>query len=112
MCSGFAFDIMAGALCDASCISPATDRVANAMLTILMDPGLFRDKDGFYQEVEDYVDYLKSSALRPGFEEILYPGEPEIRVAEKRGKDGIFIDDRTWGEIVAVAAKYGVAIQD
>jgi hydroxycarboxylate dehydrogenase B len=105
-------DVLAGALCDASCSSPATDRVANAMFTIVIDPGIFRGKDGFYREVSRYIEYVKSSALRPGFEEILYPGEPEIRTLEKRSAEGIFIDDRTWNEMVAVGLQYGVTIDE
>jgi hydroxycarboxylate dehydrogenase B len=107
---GFLCDVLAGALCGAACSSPDTDRVANAMLTIMIDPGVFRDRKGFYQEVNRYIDYLKSSALRPGFEEILYPGEPETRFATKRLQEGILIDENTWAEIVTVAAKYGVAV--
>jgi hydroxycarboxylate dehydrogenase B len=108
----FLCDVLAGALCDASCSSPATDRVANAMFTIIIDPGLFRDKDGFHREVNRYIEYLKSSALRPGFEGILYPGEPEMRISEKRSVEGIFIDDQTWNEVIAVAERYGVTIDE
>ena len=108
---GLLCDVLAGALCGASCSSPAFDRVANAMLTIILDPGIFRDKEGFYEEVSRYLDYLKSSALRPGFEEILYPGEPEIRTAAKRSEKGIVIDDQTWREMVAAGLRYGVRIE-
>lgn len=108
---GLLCDVLAGALCDASCSSPETNRVANAMLSILIDPTVFRDGDGFQLEVSRYLDYLKSSALRPGFSEILYPGEPEIRTAEKRAKEGIEIDDRTWGEITILTAKHGLSVE-
>ena len=109
---GLLCDILAGALCDASCSSPDTDRVANAMLTIIMDPGRFREKTEFYQEVNRYIDYLKGSALRPAFGEILYPGEPEIRTEEKRSQEGIFVEDKTWSQLVSVAARYGLTITE
>ena len=80
------------------------------MLTILLAPGIFRDEKGFYEEVSRYLNYLKSSALRPGFEEILYPGEPEMRTAAKRSEKGIVIDDQTWSEMVAAGLRYGVKI--
>jgi uncharacterized oxidoreductase len=107
---GLLCDILAGALCGAPCSSPESDRVANAMLSIILDPGIFRDKDGFYAEVTRYLAYVKSSALRPGFEEILYPGEPEMRTAAKRSASGIVIDDQTWSEMVAAGLRYGVTI--
>jgi hydroxycarboxylate dehydrogenase B len=109
---GLLCDILAGALCDASCSHPDIDRVANAMLTIILDPALFRDSEGFYREVIRYVDYLKGSALRPGFQEILYPGEPEARTESRRSKEGIYVDNRTWEEITTAASKYGITVSE
>jgi hydroxycarboxylate dehydrogenase B len=109
---GLLCDILAGALCGASCSSPESDRVANAMLTIILDPGIFRDEEGFYEEVSRYLEYVKSSALRPGFEEILYPGEPELRTAASRSESGIVIDDRTWNGMVAAGLRYGIRLDD
>jgi uncharacterized oxidoreductase len=107
---GFLCDVLAGALCGAACSSPDTDRVANAMLTVMIDPGVFRDREGFDREVNQYIDYLKSSALRSGFGAIFYPGEPETRIATERANEGILIDEKTWIAIVKVAAQYGVTL--
>ncbi len=40
--------------------------------------------------------------------EILMPGEPEARTRARRLRDGIEIDDTTWGQIVAVGESLGV----
>jgi hydroxycarboxylate dehydrogenase B len=107
---GLLCDVLAGAFCDASCSHPETNRVANAMFSIVAKPGLLRDEDGFHQEVSRYIDYLKTSPLREGFDEILYPGEPEARTVERRTSEGISVDDTTWSEIVSVARKCKVNI--
>ena len=104
---GFLCDILAGALTGAPCSHPNVNRVANAMLTILVEPGIFRDENGFYAEVVRYIDYLKASPPRPGFSEILYPGEPEARTEQYRTEHGIPVDDTTWNEILEVAERVG-----
>lgn len=104
---GFLCDVLAGALTGAPCSHPNVNRVANAMLTILVSPGVFRDANEFYEEVTRYIDYLKGSPLRPGFSEVLYPGEPEARTEQQRRAGGIPVDDTTWAEILEVGAKLG-----
>jgi LDH2 family malate/lactate/ureidoglycolate dehydrogenase len=60
--------------------------------------------DEFKEQVNILVQKIKSSKLRPGFTEILIPGEPEYRTEKERLKNGISIPDRTWEEIRATAA--------
>jgi uncharacterized oxidoreductase len=47
-------------------------------------------------EVDEFIDWVKSSAKAEGFTEILYPGELEQRTEQERLKGGIFIDESTW----------------
>lgn len=107
---GFLCDILAGALTGAPCSHPHIKRVANAMLTLVLDPGCLRDAAGFHAEVARYIDYLKASPLRPGFSEVLYPGEVESRAEAERGQSGIPVDDTTWREIGEAAARFGVPV--
>jgi uncharacterized oxidoreductase len=107
---GFLCDILAGALTGAPCSHPDIQRVANAMLTILIDPAVFREGDGFHAEVARYIDYLKASPLRSGFSEVLYPGEPEARTEQHRSAHGIPVDDATWHEITEVADRLGCPV--
>jgi uncharacterized oxidoreductase len=37
-------------------------------------------------------------------------GEPERAARVARERDGIWLDDATWGEIVAAGSKVGVAV--
>jgi LDH2 family malate/lactate/ureidoglycolate dehydrogenase len=43
-----------------------------------------------------------------GCEEILLPGDPERRLAEKRQREGIFLDDENWKALVKLAEKLNV----
>lgn len=42
----------------------------------------------FYTEVDDLIEYLKSSPTVLGVDEILTPGEPELRIEAERQKAG------------------------
>ena len=53
---------------------------------------------------------IKSAAKRPGFEEILLPGEPEWIEEEKRLREGVFVDDLWWEDIVETAKELGVDV--
>ncbi len=44
----------------------------------------------------------------PGFDEVLLPGEPELRNAKHRAQAGIEVDDTTWRDIREAAAKLGI----
>ena len=41
--------------------------------------------------------------------EVLYPGEIELRTEKARNRDGVPVDDETWGKLAALAEKYGVS---
>jgi LDH2 family malate/lactate/ureidoglycolate dehydrogenase len=43
-------------------------------------------------------------------EEILFPGEPEYRMALKRSREGIPVEDSIWAEFRAAAHDLGVTI--
>ncbi len=106
---GFLCDILAGALTGAPCSHPDIKRVANAMFSVILDPAQFADPSAFYAEATRYIDYLKASPPRPGFDEVLYPGEPEARAEEYRSRNGIQLDATTWNEIAETGARFGLS---
>jgi LDH2 family malate/lactate/ureidoglycolate dehydrogenase len=54
----------------------------------------------FKDEVDRLVSEVKSSPIRPGFDEVLLPGEREHRTMEKRRKEGIPVDEKSWQSIL------------
>ena len=69
----------------------------------------FRDIQDFKDEVTEFAAYLKSSETAPGFDEVLYPGEIEYRNETRQRKEGIFVEDSTWGELQSLAEGYNIA---
>lgn len=68
----------------------------------------FTPVDGFKRQMDGLIRAVKSSKLRPGFEEILMPGELEFRTEQKRLKEGIHVPEKTWEEIRNLADRMNV----
>jgi len=107
---GLVTDILAGALSGAGCSRKDADRVGNAFLVFVIDVDRLRGEEPFYADVEQLVEYVKSSALAPGSTEILVPGEPEDREMQRRQRNGISVDEVTWCQIAEIGGKYGVSV--
>jgi hydroxycarboxylate dehydrogenase B len=103
-------DLLAGGISGAGCSRPTGTRVGNSFLATVIDIAQFRDLGSFDEEVNNLVQYVKSSKLAAGFSEILIPGEPEARERARREAQGIPVDDGTWGQIAETAKRYGVPV--
>ena len=53
----------------------------------------FMEMTEFNKRIDDFVDTLKNLPLRPGFDEILVPGEIENKRVEEKLKLGIPLDN-------------------
>lgn len=84
--------------------------VYNGMLTVLIDPAKLGTQASFEAEATAFVDWLKQSPPGADAEGVLIAGEPERRARAAREREGIWLDDATWAEIVAAGAKVGVAV--
>ena len=84
--------------------------VFNGMLTVLIDPEKLGTQAGFAQEATAFVDWLRQSPAGEGFDHVQIAGEPERTARKARETEGIWLDDATWGEIVASGAKIGVTV--
>ena len=107
---GLVTDILAGALSGGGCSRKDADRVGNTFLVFVIDIDRLRGNGPFYADVEQLVEYVKSSALAPGSDRILIPGEPETLEEMRRSREGIAVDAETWRQIAEVAGKYGVSV--
>ncbi|MCH2584334.1 MAG: Ldh family oxidoreductase, partial [Planctomycetes bacterium] len=85
-----------------------TEKVGNGLFIQLTDPACFCDPEEFLDQVELFSEYLRSSPLKEGVEEILLPGEPEQRTADLRREQGLEIDDGTWGQLLELSKELGV----
>ena len=71
---------------------------------------LFRDRATVEREADEAIARIKSVPPAAGFSEVMVPGEPEVRSAERRGREGIPVPEDTWAEIRATADRLGVKV--
>jgi uncharacterized oxidoreductase len=76
----------------------------------LFDPARFRPMPDFLAEVDDFVDYIKSSPTAAGHAEVLYPGELEYRTHRERTAHGFDVEDETWSTLARTMRSLGVDV--
>ncbi len=105
----FVIELLAGALTGNLCSHPDHMwHVVNGMLSIVMDRRCFGDDAAFFGEISRFVEFVKTSrTVRPDGQ-ILVPGEIEQRTKAQRLRDGIELDDVTWGLICKTCRELGV----
>ena len=101
-------EILAGALTGNGCSQRRNSQLEQGMLSIFLDPQRFGTPSSFENEVQQFVEYIKSSALAAEADEILVPGDIESRNRAQRNDQGIEIDTTTWEQLVAEARRLGV----
>ncbi|WP_395687225.1 malate/lactate/ureidoglycolate dehydrogenase [Caenimonas koreensis] len=84
--------------------------VINGMLVVLIDPAKLGTQQAFEQEAAAFVDWLRQSPPAPGSDKVRIAGEPEREARASREREGIAVDDSTWGEIVEAGRKVGVTV--
>jgi uncharacterized oxidoreductase len=101
-------ELLAGALTGNGCSQHNAPQLEQGMLSIYLNLQSFESPDGVLQEMNQFVDFLKSAALDPQTKEILLPGEIEARCRARRSELGIELDQATWDQLVAEARRLGV----
>jgi uncharacterized oxidoreductase len=82
-------------------------RVLNGMLSVLIDPARLGDPTRFEHETLAFIDWVKASPPRAGFEQVRIAGEPEREALARRTVHGVPVDATTWNEILAAAGRLG-----
>jgi len=108
---GLVVEIMAGILSSAGC-AYEKNKKGNGVFFEVINIEEFMPIDEFKNRIDALIRRIKSSKLRPGFKEILLPGEPELRTEMKRRKKGIYVPERTWTEIMEIAKKKGIDVAE
>ena len=58
--------------------------------------------------MDDFATMVKSRALRPGFDEVLIPGEQEARRVARKSESGIPLEDEVLDDLRALGAELGL----
>jgi uncharacterized oxidoreductase len=80
----------------------------NGTFVLAIDIARFVDPNSFRQEVDGYFHAVKGVKPAKDVEEILIPGELELRSYAQRMRDGIPFPDGTWKTILDAAEDVGV----
>ena len=72
------------------------------------DPDALGGRAAMEELQQEYFALLKSATRKPGVEEILLPGEPELRTTELRRRDGLPLDAGTVSQLDELAARLGL----
>jgi uncharacterized oxidoreductase len=107
---GLLLDVFAGGLSGARCSHPsAPPQSANAVFFLVLDVEQFAGAEHFLCEVRSLCEAVRTCPRVPGCAEITLPGDPERRERQRRRATGIPLDDGTWGQLLALAGRLGVA---
>ena len=106
---GLIVEILAGALSGGrtSREHPLNPK-GNCVLLILIDPSTLGGTGHFQDEVDQLIEYVRSSKLAEGVQEITLPGDPELVRLEQAQQNGIEIDEAGWIILSELAAELGV----
>jgi hydroxycarboxylate dehydrogenase B len=102
-------DMFTGGLSGAPCSTPgAPNLTANAVLFIVLDVNQFAGGAHFLREVTSLAANIRACPKANPDHEITLPGDPERREKAQRLREGISLDERTWGQLVGLAREFGV----
>lgn len=104
----FMIDVLAGALTGGGTSPQPKHPRMNNLASIYIDPNKVAGAH-FADDLTVYADWMKAAPPAQAGGEILLPGEMERRVAEKRRRDGLPIDDTTLQQLNASAERLGIA---
>lgn len=100
-------ELLAGALTGNGTIQPGNERrggIVNNMFAIVIDPARIVERQFLNMEIDALIDYVCASPPRDESQKVMVPGDMERDREADRVKNGIFIDDAAWQEIVNAAA--------
>ena len=90
---------------------PTVPPIQTFNLTVI-DPAAFAGADFFVRDIARFLDWMRDSRLRPGFDAILLPGERAHRAAREAEAHGVPVEDRMLGMLNELAARHGIAPLD
>ena len=105
---GVMIEMLAGGLSGAGYVSEAAVTHGNGVLFQVMNIAAFEDVDQFKRRTRELIAHVKSSQPRAGVDEVLFPGEPEYRSAQRRNREGIELPDSLWRAFNELAAEIGL----
>jgi uncharacterized oxidoreductase len=105
---GLVIELLAGALSGSGCIGIDGPHPGNGVLLLVVRVEHFVPLAEFRQEVAALIAFLRSTPPLPPWTEVVLPGEPERREAERRRREGVPVEPTTWAQIEDCGRRCGV----
>ena len=105
---GYGLSVMVEAWAGAIGAGCSLDEKGFGHVFTAIDPTGYCPIGEFKARMDAMVRHMKSAAKRPGFGEVLLPGEREWVEEERRRREGVFVDDPWWESILKTAKSLGV----
>jgi uncharacterized oxidoreductase len=108
-------EILAGALVgdwSAQLGNPREGTIVNHMLTFIFKTSAVGNETEFGPELNALIEYMKDTRPSPGSDGVMVPGDPERIAKAARSRDGIEIDETTWGQLIGTAAAVEMSEDD
>ncbi len=83
---------------------------AGGVFLVIIDPERFGDATRYRTLVAEVMSAAKRAPCAPGVDEILVPGEPEVKMRERRAREGIPVPETTWKELCVLAERFSVSL--
>lgn len=88
---------------------PAKSWIINSLFGVLIDPARLEPDEALRRSrIESYLAFVRAAAPQDPAEPVLAPGDKERQMRAERGAAGIPLDDETWSQIKAAAARFGI----
>jgi uncharacterized oxidoreductase len=107
----FFMEIFGGALTGsgtAAVIDEPKRSFCNGMLSVYFAMNFFDSDNWIANEIRGYIEMYKSSTPVISGEEVLIPGEPELKMMKKRSLSGLPLSMEVWQNILKTAEDIGV----
>lgn len=82
----------------------------NGMFVLALEIEAFASLERFTIQIEQMAQALLEAPVAPDADEVLLPGQLEIRTREQRERDGIPIPAGTWEAVAGLADELGVSV--
>lgn len=108
---GVMIDVLGGILSGSGICRDDLPRGANGVWMYFVQIERFLPRDEYDRMIDRYITSIKSSRRMPGVDEILMPGEIELRRLAERKGHGVSVPDETWRQIRELASSLGASLE-
>jgi hydroxycarboxylate dehydrogenase B len=105
---GLVVEILAGALSKNKPIQKNVKQEGQGLFILVLDIEKYISLKEFKEEIEKLFVHVKDTPTMQGYDEVIIPGEIEFKRKQENIKKGVFIERKTWEEIVKLSGELNI----